>query len=172
MGQQHRRPEAGEDNSDQVSQEGVLKEVTTGPPPETFASVRREQQKQNLEGKKILPTSRKQGGERPAHPRTRARAARPGPQHPRGPFPFRDLVRQPARLPRFLPRKMYSLVTTVQTAAVAQTIKAGFLLKYKRAERCGARRVGRPADAVADAVAPARLSAGDNWRARGGPRAG
>lgn len=59
MGQQHRRPEAGEDYFNQVSQEDVLKEVTTGPPPETFASMRREQQKQKLKSKKIIPTYRK-----------------------------------------------------------------------------------------------------------------
>lgn len=134
MGQQRRRPEAGEGCFNQASQEDVLEEVTTGPPPATFASVRGAAE---AKARRQENASHVQETARPA-PRALGRGT-----HGRL-FRSADLVRQHARLRTFLPWKTYSPVLTVQTAEVAQTIKASFLLKYERAERCGARGAAGP----------------------------
>lgn len=86
MGQQRRRPEAGEGCFNQASQEDVLEEVTTGPPPATFASVRGRSRSKSSKARKRFP--------RPGNSATSA--PRPGPRHPRAPFPFRG-PRPPTR---------------------------------------------------------------------------
>lgn len=86
MGQQRRRPEAGEGCFNQASQEDVLEEVTTGPPPDTFASVRGRSRSKSSKARKRFP--------RPGNSATSA--PRPGPRHPRAPFPFRG-PRPPTR---------------------------------------------------------------------------
>lgn len=86
MGQQRRRPEAGEGCFNQASQEDVLEEVTTGPPPATFASVRGRSRSKSSKARTRFP--------RPGNSATSA--PRPGPRHPRAPFPFRG-PRPPTR---------------------------------------------------------------------------
>lgn len=123
---ERRRDSNTEDDFDQADQKDAPKEVTTGPPPETLAPVRREQQKPKLEGEKTLPTPRKRGDERPAHPARERGSRAPGCGAHGAIASPAGLVCHPARPHTPLPRKIASLVRTGQTVEVAQTVKASF----------------------------------------------
>lgn len=142
MGQQRRRPEAGEGCFNQASQEDVLEEVTTGPPPATFASVRGRSRSKSSKARKRFP--------RPGNSATSA--PRPGPRHPRAPFPFRG-PRPPTRASAHI-SSLENLLPGSNSAnrGGGTNHQSEFSFKIRT---CGAVRSAgdaRPADAVADAA--------------------
>lgn len=159
MGQQRRRPEAGEGCFNQASQEDVLEEVTTGPPPATFASVRGRSRSKSSKARKRFP--------RPGNSATSA--PRPGPRHPRAPFPFRG-PRPPTRASAHI-SSLENLLPGSNSAnrGGGTNHQSEFSFKIRT---CGAVRSagGGEARGRGGGRGGSPLSAG-NGPARGGPRA-